>query len=55
MRAVDIAEDAGFHPVEAVNADGALSILGADSDISVLFTDIHAGQHGRLEAGTRGS
>jgi CheY-like chemotaxis protein len=40
MRAVDIAEDAGFHPVEAVNADEALSILEARSDISILFTDI---------------
>ena len=27
MRAVDIVEDAGFHPVEAVNADEAISIL----------------------------
>src|SRR3984885_12059246 len=40
MRAVDIVEDAGFHPVEAVNADEALSILEARSDISLLFTDI---------------
>jgi two-component sensor histidine kinase/ActR/RegA family two-component response regulator len=40
MRAVDIVEDAGFHPVEAVNADQALSILESRSDISVLFTDI---------------
>ena len=40
MRAVDIVEDAGFHPVEAVNADQAMSILEARSDISLLFTDI---------------
>jgi len=40
MRAVDIVEDAGFHPVEAVNADEALSILESRSDISLLFTDI---------------
>ena len=40
MRAVDIVEDAGFCPVEAVNADEAISILEARSDISVLFTDI---------------
>jgi two-component sensor histidine kinase/CheY-like chemotaxis protein len=40
MRAVDIVEDAGFCPVEAVNADEALSILEARSDISLLFTDI---------------
>lgn len=40
MRAVDIVEDAGFTPVEAVNADEALAILEARSDISLLFTDI---------------
>jgi two-component sensor histidine kinase/ActR/RegA family two-component response regulator len=40
MRAVDIVEDAGFNPVEAVNADQAMSILEARSDISLLFTDI---------------
>ncbi|MEI9806084.1 MAG: HWE histidine kinase domain-containing protein [Pseudolabrys sp.] len=40
MRAVDIVEDAGFTPVEAVNADQAMSILESRSDISLLFTDI---------------
>jgi two-component sensor histidine kinase len=40
MRALDIVEDAGFNPVEAVNADQAISILESRSDISVLFTDI---------------
>ncbi|MCK1667737.1 HWE histidine kinase domain-containing protein [Bradyrhizobium sp. 153] len=40
MRAVDIVEDAGFHPVEAVNADEAISILETRSDISLLLTDI---------------
>src|SRR4051812_43370031 len=40
MRAVDIVEDAGFCPVQAVNADEAISILEARSDISLLFTDI---------------
>lgn len=40
MRAVDIVEDAGFNPIEAVNADEAMSILEARSDISLLFTDI---------------
>jgi len=40
MRAVDIVEDAGFHAVEAVNADQAISILESRSDISLLFTDI---------------
>jgi two-component sensor histidine kinase/CheY-like chemotaxis protein len=40
MSAVDIVEDAGFCPVEAVNADEAISILESRSDISLLFTDI---------------
>src|SRR6201996_3645653 len=40
MRAVDIVQDAGFNTVEAVNADQAMSILEARSDISLLFTDI---------------
>lgn len=40
MRAVDIVEDAGFTPIEAINADEAIRILEARGDISVLFTDI---------------
>ena len=40
MRAVDIVEDAGFTPIEAVNADDALKILESRSDIELLFTDI---------------
>lgn len=40
MRAVDIVEDAGFLPIEAVNADDAIQILESRDDISVLFTDI---------------
>jgi two-component sensor histidine kinase/DNA-binding response OmpR family regulator len=40
MRAANIVEDAGFRPVEAVNADEAISILESRSDISLLFTDI---------------
>jgi two-component sensor histidine kinase/CheY-like chemotaxis protein len=40
MRAVDIVEDAGFRPVEAIDADQAISILESRSDISLLFTDI---------------
>lgn len=40
MRAVDIVEDAGFTPIEAVNADDALVILESRSDIDLLFTDI---------------
>ena len=40
MRAVDMVEDAGFAPVEAVNADDALAILESRPDIELLFTDI---------------
>ena len=40
MRAVDMVEDAGFNPIEAVNADDALAILESRSDIELLFTDI---------------
>lgn len=40
MRAVDIVEDAGFIPVEAVSADEALKILDTRNDIDLLFTDI---------------
>jgi two-component sensor histidine kinase/DNA-binding response OmpR family regulator len=40
MRAVDIVEDAGFVPVEAVSADEAIKILESRDDISLLFTDI---------------
>src|SRR4051812_13100591 len=40
MRAVDIVEDAGYCPVEAVNAEEALSVLESRSDISLLLTDI---------------
>lgn len=40
MRAVDIVEDAGFVPIEAVNADEAIQILESRDDIAILFTDI---------------
>src|SRR5687768_2321771 len=40
MRAVDIVEDAGFVPVEAVSADEAIQVLESRDDISLLFTDI---------------
>ena len=40
MRAVDIVQDAGFVPIEAVSADQALEILESRDDISLLFTDI---------------
>ena len=36
MRAVDIVEDAGFVPIEAVSADEALKILESRDDISML-------------------
>src|ERR1700693_6603304 len=40
MRAVDMVEDAGFTPIEAINADDALAVLESRSDIELLFTDI---------------
>jgi two-component sensor histidine kinase/ActR/RegA family two-component response regulator len=40
MRAADIVEDAGFTPLEAVNAEDALVMLESRSDIDLLFTDI---------------
>jgi two-component sensor histidine kinase/DNA-binding NarL/FixJ family response regulator len=40
MRAADIVADAGFIPIEAVNADEALAILESRSDVDLLFTDI---------------
>jgi len=40
MRSVDIVEDAGYTPVEAVDADEALGVLQSRSDIALLFTDI---------------
>lgn len=40
MRAADMVEDAGFTPVEAVDADEAVAILDSRSDIALLFTDI---------------
>jgi CheY-like chemotaxis protein len=40
MRAVGMVEDAGYVPVEAVDADEAFAILQARSDIALLFTDI---------------
>jgi CheY-like chemotaxis protein len=40
MRAVDMVQDAGYISVEAADADEALAILEARSDIALLFTDI---------------
>lgn len=38
--AVDIIEDGGFATLEAGNADEAIALLEARSDIAVIFTDI---------------
>lgn len=40
LRAVDLVEEAGFSPVQAVDADEAIAILESRADISLLFTDI---------------
>jgi CheY-like chemotaxis protein len=40
MDAVDIIAAAGFEVVEAANADQAIEILEARSDITAIFTDI---------------
>jgi CheY-like chemotaxis protein len=40
MNAVDVIEDGGFEVIEAGNADEAIVILEARSDIAVVFTDI---------------
>jgi CheY-like chemotaxis protein len=40
MRAVDMVEDAGYTPIEAIDADEAVKILESRSDIALMFTDI---------------
>jgi CheY-like chemotaxis protein len=40
MRAVDMVEDAGYAPIEAVDAGEAVAILESRSDIALMFTDI---------------
>ena len=40
MTAVDMVEGAGFEAVEAADADEAIRILEARTDIRILFTDI---------------
>jgi two-component system, response regulator PdtaR len=40
MEAVDVIRSAGFHVVEASNADEAILILESRFDITVVFTDI---------------
>lgn len=41
MLAVDIAEEAGFATIEAQNADEAVAILEARSDIVLVLTDVN--------------
>ena len=40
MRAVDMVEDAGYTPIEAMDADEAVAILESRSDIALMCTDI---------------
>ena len=54
MRAVDIVEDAGFTPIEAVNADEALAILEIPLRYrAAVYGHSNARQHGRPQAGSR--
>ena len=40
MSTVDMVEDAGYTPLEAVDADGAVAILESRSDVALMVTDI---------------
>jgi len=40
MRAVDMVEDAGYTPIEPLDADEAVAILESRSDIALMCTDI---------------
>jgi len=40
MRAVDIVEDAGYTPLEALDAAEAVAILESRSDVALMCTDI---------------
>ena len=40
MRAVNMVEDAGYAPVEALDTDEAIAILESGSDIALICTDI---------------
>jgi CheY-like chemotaxis protein len=40
MMAIDLVEDAGFEAIEARDADEAIAILEARTDIRVVFTDV---------------
>ena len=40
MRAVDMVEDAGYTPLEALDAAEAVAILESRSDVALICTDI---------------
>jgi DNA-binding NtrC family response regulator len=40
MRAVDMVEDAGYTPIEAMDAAEAVAILESRSDVALMCTDI---------------
>jgi len=40
MSTVDMVENAGYAPLEAVDADGAVAMLESRSDIALMVTDI---------------
>jgi CheY-like chemotaxis protein len=40
MNTVDMVEDAGYAPIEAGDADGAVAMLESRSDIALMVTDI---------------
>jgi two-component system, response regulator PdtaR len=40
MFAIEMLEDAGFHVIEAENADAAIGLLESRADIRFIFTDI---------------
>jgi two-component system, response regulator PdtaR len=40
MHAVQVIEDAGYKVIEVANADAAIAVLEARTDIHVVFTDI---------------
>jgi DNA-binding NtrC family response regulator len=47
MAVADELRDAGFHTLEAANADDALGILSTEASIGAIFTDIDL--HGELD------
>ncbi len=40
MMAMDMVDEAGFEPVEARDADEAIALLEARTDIRIVFTDV---------------